>query len=49
MNVEASPPIGSPVVVGDTAAQVVRHFSGGVAVEFARLLPADTFDENTRL
>ncbi|HEV3044865.1 MAG TPA: PilZ domain-containing protein [Roseiarcus sp.] len=49
MNVEASPAIGSPVVVGDTAAQVVRHFSGGVAVEFARLLSADTFDENTRL
>lgn len=49
MNVEAAPPIGSPVVVGSTPAQVVRHFSGGVAVEFARLLPADTFGESTRL
>ncbi len=49
MNVEASPAIGSPVVVGSTAAQVVRHFSGGIAVEFSRLLPADSFDENTRL
>jgi hypothetical protein len=49
MNVEASPPIGSPVIVGDTPAQIVRHFAGGVAVEFARLLPADTFDEDTRL
>jgi hypothetical protein len=45
----ASPEIGSPVVVGSTAAQVVRHFSGGLAVEFARLLPSDTFNENTRL
>jgi c-di-GMP-binding flagellar brake protein YcgR len=49
MNVDASPPIGSPVVVGETPAQIVRHFSGGVAVEFARLLPADTFGEDTRL
>jgi c-di-GMP-binding flagellar brake protein YcgR len=49
MNVEATPAIGSPVVVGSTAAQVVRHFSGGLAVEFARLLPAETFNESTRL
>lgn len=49
MNVDASPPIGSPVVIGQTAAQIVRHFAGGVAVEFARLILADTFDENTRL
>jgi hypothetical protein len=49
MNVDASPTIGSPVIVGDTPAQIVRHFAGGVAVEFARLLPADTFDEDTRL
>ncbi len=49
MNVEVSPQIGSPVIVGDTPAQIVRHFSGGVAVEFARLLPADTFGEDTRL
>jgi hypothetical protein len=49
MNVDASPPIGSPVIVGETPAQIVRHFSGGVAVEFARLLSADTFGEDTRL
>src|SRR5579863_599674 len=49
MNVEASPPIGSPVIIGETPAQIVRHFAGGVAVEFARLLPADTFGEDTRL
>ena len=49
MNVDAAPPIGTAVIVGETAAQVVRHFNGGVAVEFARLLQPDTFGENTRL
>jgi hypothetical protein len=49
MNVDAAPAIGSPVIVGETPAQIVRHFNGGVAVEFARLLPADTFGEDTRL
>lgn len=47
--VAAKPPIGSPVVVGATAAQVVRHFEGGIAVEFNRLFPAETFDENITL
>jgi hypothetical protein len=47
--VGAKPPIGSPVIVGETAAQVVRHFEGGIAVEFNRLFPADTFDENVAL
>ena len=49
LTVAATPPIGSPVVVGETAAQVVRHFAGGIAVEFNRLFPAETFDENVRL
>ncbi len=49
MHVDATPPIGSPVVVGSMPGQVVRHFAGGIAVEFSRLLPADSFDENTRL
>jgi PilZ domain len=47
--VSAKPPIGSAVVVGETAAQVVRHFEGGIAVEFNRLFPADAFDENVKL
>src|SRR5579872_1209023 len=49
MTIDAAPPIGSPIVVGSTPAQVVRHFNGGLAVEFSRLLPADTFDESARL
>jgi PilZ domain-containing protein len=49
MNVDAAPPIGSLVTVGQTEAQVVRHFNGGIAVEFARLLPADTFNEGAKL
>ena len=47
--VAAKPPIGSAVVVGETAAQVVRHFEGGIAVEFNRLFPAETFNENITL
>jgi hypothetical protein len=42
--VDVSPPIGTPVVVGATAAHVVRHFNGGIAVEFARFIPAESFD-----
>ena len=49
MNVEASPPIGAPVTVGQTPAQVVRHFVGGIAVEFTRLLSQETFGEDTKL
>lgn len=47
--VAAKPPIGSPVTIGKTPAQVVRHFEGGIAVEFNRLLLADTFSENSAL
>jgi hypothetical protein len=49
LTVAATPPIGSPVVIGETGAQVVRHFVGGIAVEFNRPFPAETFDENTTL
>jgi c-di-GMP-binding flagellar brake protein YcgR len=47
--VAAQPPIGSAVVVGETPAQIVRHFEGGIAVEFNRPFPAEAFDENIRL
>jgi hypothetical protein len=49
LTVGAKPPIGSPVVIGQTAAQVVRHFEGGIAVEFNRLIPAETFSDKTTL
>jgi len=47
--VAAKPPIGSAVVIGETAAQVVRHFEGGIALEFNRLFPIETFSENITL
>ena len=47
--VAAKPAIGSAVTVGKTPAQVVRHFEGGIAVEFNRQLPVETFSENTIL
>jgi hypothetical protein len=38
---EISPPIGTPVTLGTSDAHVVRSFTGGVAVEFARPFPID--------
>jgi hypothetical protein len=49
MSVGVKPPIGSPVIVGQTAAQVVRHFEGGIAVEFNRLIPVESFSDKTKL
>ena len=49
LTVDATPPIGAPVTVGSRPAQVVRQFSGGVAVEFNRLIPVEMFDDDIRL
>ena len=49
LTVDAKPPIGTPVTVGSRPAQVVRQFSGGLAVEFNRLIPAEMFDDDIRL
>jgi hypothetical protein len=46
---EVRPPLGSLVTIGRTQAQIVRHFSGGIAVEFARAIPIASFDENVEL
>lgn len=43
--VEIRPPIGASVTVGSTNGKVVRHFQGGVAVEFRLALSPDRFDE----
>ena len=43
--VELKPPVGSPVTIGRTTARVVRHFEGGIAVEFFLPLSPDRFDE----
>jgi c-di-GMP-binding flagellar brake protein YcgR len=39
------PAIGAAVTVGRTPARVVRHFESGIAVEFARPLSPERFDE----
>jgi hypothetical protein len=49
LQVEVQPSIGSRVVVGSTAAQVVRHVDRGIAVEFLRPIPADAFGEDAIL
>ncbi len=41
--------IGTSVVRGRTAGKVVRHFQGGVAVEFNLPISPDRFDENIKL
>jgi hypothetical protein len=46
---EIQPELGSPVVIGQTTGKVVRHFMGGIAVEFARPISVDGFDENVML
>lgn len=43
---DVKPPIGAPVTLGSTNAKVVRHFQGGIAVEFRLSLSPDRFDEN---
>ena len=40
------PPIGTRVDVGRRTGKVVRHFSGGLAIEFQRLVPIEEFDED---
>ena len=40
------PKLDARVVVGRTTGRVVRHFQGGVGVEFLRLIPSDLFDES---
>jgi hypothetical protein len=49
LSVEIRPPLGASVTVGRTAAKVVRHFQGGVAVEFMLPLSPDRFDEGVVL
>jgi hypothetical protein len=47
--VDAQPPMNTLVTIGSTPGRIVRHFPGGVAVEFMRLLPAATFSDETVL
>ncbi|HYA73354.1 MAG TPA: PilZ domain-containing protein [Roseiarcus sp.] len=49
LNVDAAPPIGSPVTVGHASARVVRHFKGGIAVVFDNQLSAQIFTDAVKL
>jgi PilZ domain len=40
------PALGSAITLGRTSGRVVRHFEGGIAVEFRMPLSPDRFDEN---
>jgi hypothetical protein len=40
------PPIGTRVDIGRRTGKVVRHFTGGLAVEFQRVIPIEEFDED---
>ena len=40
------PPVGTPVTIGQTAANVVRVFGNGIAVEFSRTFPPEEFSDD---
>lgn len=46
---DVRPALGTRILVGATAATVVRHFEHGIAGEFARPFAAGEIDESTRL
>lgn len=46
---DAQPPIGDVATIGRTQGLVVRHFPGGVALEFLRTIPEEAFDESVEL
>jgi hypothetical protein len=49
VSLEEKPALGASITIGRTAAKVVRHFQGGVAVEFTLPLSPDRFDEGVVL
>ena len=49
LSVAVTPPVGTPVTVGATRGQVVRAFGAGMAVEFSRVIPEDSFNEDVVL
>ena len=46
---QAAPPVGTPVTVGATKGRIVRLYAGGLAVEFARVIPETEFDDTVIL
>lgn len=49
LSIEQKLPLGTSVVLGSTPGQVVRHFQGGLAVEFRLMLSPDRLDESVLL
>jgi PilZ domain len=49
VSIDRPPPIGHSLTLGRTPGKVVRHFQGGVAVEFLLPISPDRFDENITL
>ena len=49
VSTEEKLPLGMGVALGRTPGKVVRHFQGGIAVEFLLQLSPDRFDENVVL
>jgi len=49
LSTEQKLPLGTSVVLGGTPAMVVRHFQGGIAVEFRLMLSPDRLDEGVVL
>jgi hypothetical protein len=49
LSIEQKLPLGTAVILGNTPAQVVRHFGGGIAVEFRLMLSPDRLDEGVVL
>jgi hypothetical protein len=44
-----APPVGTPVTVGATKGRIVRLFASGLAVEFARVVPENEFNDDITL
>jgi hypothetical protein len=49
ISIENRLPIGTAITLGRTPCKVVRHFQGGIAVEFLLPISPDRFDENLAL
>lgn len=49
VNCDIQPAIYEIVTIGNTTGRVIRHFQGGIAIEFSRLLPAENFGKEIRL
>ncbi len=44
--VSSAQPVGTPVTVGSTRGRIVRQFTNGLGIEFARVIPENEFSED---